>query len=137
MPLTLEIITPDRKVLETTAQQVVLPTESGESGILPGHIPLVTKLAAGEIQVIQDGNTEHIAVGRGYAKVLGDSVSVLAEEAIDVSEIDLSEVESAQSRAEAALEKAREEGLDPDELERLASGVRYLIAQKLAKGRRR
>ena len=80
---------------------------------------------------------EHIAVGKGYAKVLGDAVSVLAEDAVDVSEIDLSAVESAQARAEAALEKAREEGVDPDELERLTSGVRFLVAQKLAKGRRR
>ncbi|MGC6455549.1 MAG: ATP synthase F1 subunit epsilon [Coraliomargaritaceae bacterium] len=137
MPLTFEIITPDRKVLNTTADQVVLPTESGEAGILPGHVPLVTKLIPGEIQVLQSGNTEHIAVGKGYAKVLGDAISVLAEDAIDVSEIDLSEVESAQARAEAALEKAREEGVDPDELERLTSGVRFLVAQKLAKGRRR
>ncbi|PDH30904.1 MAG: ATP synthase F1 subunit epsilon [Puniceicoccaceae bacterium MED-G30] len=137
MPLTLEIITPDRKVLEAPADQVVLPTESGETGILPGHVPLVTKLVAGEIQVLQAGNTEHIAVGKGYAKVLGDAVSVLAEDAVDVSEIDLSAVESAQARAEAALEKAREEGVDPDELERLTSGVRFLVAQKLAKGRRR
>jgi F-type H+-transporting ATPase subunit epsilon len=137
MPLTFEIITPDRKVLSTSADQVVLPTESGEAGILPGHMPLVTKLVPGEIQVLQSGSTEHIAVGKGYAKVLGDAISVLAEDAIDVSEIDLSEVESAQARAEAALEKAREEGVDPDELERLTSGVRYLVAQKLAKGRRR
>jgi F-type H+-transporting ATPase subunit epsilon len=137
MALTLEIITPDRKVLETAAEQVVLPTESGESGILPGHVPLITKLVPGEIQVIHSESTEHIAVGKGYAKVLGDAISILAEDAIDVSEIDLSAVESAQVRAEAALEKARAEGVDPDELERLTSGVRYLVAQKLAKGRRR
>ncbi len=137
MSLTLDIVTPDRKVLSTVADEVVLPTESGVSAVLTSHVPLVTKLVAGEIQVKVADQWEHYAVGEGYASVLGNVVSVLAEAAINVSEIDLSELESAQKRAEAALEKARVEGVDPDEMQRLASGARYLIAQKLAKGRRR
>ena len=56
--LTLEIITPDDKVLNTTAEQVLLPTESGETGILPGHVPMVTKIVAGELQLISKGQTE-------------------------------------------------------------------------------
>ncbi len=135
--ITLEIITPDEKVLSTEATQVVLPTESGEAGILTGHIPMVTKIVAGELKVIKDGGTEFIAVDHGFAKVLGNTISVLTEAAIDVAEIDLSEVESAQARAEEALRKAEAEGTDPAEVERLETSVRYLIAQKLAKGRRR
>ena len=50
--IALEIITPDAKVLETEAEQVVLPAVAGETGVLKGHIPLVTKLKAGEIKVI-------------------------------------------------------------------------------------
>ena len=73
----------------------------------------------------------------GFVKVLGDTLSVLTEAAITVSEIDLGEVESAQARAEEALKKAELEGTDPAEVERLNSSVRYLIAQKLAKGRSR
>ena len=69
MSLTLEIITPDEKVLSTEAIQVVLPTESGEAGILTGHIPMVTKVVAGELKVIRDGITEFIAVDHGFAKV--------------------------------------------------------------------
>lgn len=135
--LTLEIITPDAKVLDTEADQVVLPTESGEAGVLTGHVPLVTKLVAGELKVIKGGQTEYIAVDRGFAKVLGNTISVLTEAAIDVSDIDLSEVESAQARAEEALKQAEAEGTDPSEVERLTSNVKYLVAQKLAKGRRR
>ncbi|WP_269524106.1 ATP synthase F1 subunit epsilon [Coraliomargarita parva] len=134
--LTLEIITPDAKVLETTADQVVLPTESGETGILTSHVPLVTKLVAGEVKVLKDGATDYIAVDGGFAKVLGNTISVLTEAAIDVKDIDLSEVESAQSRAEAALREAEAEGIDHDQLERLEKNVQFLIAQKLAKGRR-
>ena len=137
MSLTLEIITPDEKVLSTEATQVVLPTESGEAGILTGHIPMVTKVVAGELKVIRDGSTEFIAVDHGFAKVLGNTISVLTEAAIDVNDIDLSEVESAQARAEEALRTAAAEGIDPSEVDRLESNIQFLIAQKLAKGRRR
>jgi F-type H+-transporting ATPase subunit epsilon len=135
--LTLEIITPDQKVLSTEADQVVLPTEMGEIGILTGHVPLVTKLVAGELKVINDGATEFIAVDYGFAKILGNTVSVLTEAAIDVKEIDLSEVETAQARAQEALRVAEAEGADPAEVDRLESSVQFLIAQRLAKGRRR
>jgi F-type H+-transporting ATPase subunit epsilon len=135
--ITLQIITPDEKVLSTEATQVVLPTESGEAGILTGHIPMVTKIVAGELKVIKEGVTEYIAVDHGFAKVLGNTISVLTEAAVDVQEIDLSEVESAQQRAEQALKQAEEEGVDYDQLERLEQNVQYLVAQRLAKGRRR
>jgi F-type H+-transporting ATPase subunit epsilon len=137
MSLTLEIITPDEKVLSTQADQVILPTESGETGILTGHIPMVTKIVAGELKVITESGTEFIAVDHGFAKVLGNTISVLTEAAVDVQEIDLSEVESAQARAEEALQKAEAEGLDPSEVDRLENNIQFLIAQKLAKGRRR
>lgn len=135
--LTLEIITPDEKVLSTEASQVVLPTELGETGILTGHIPMVTKIVAGELKVIKDSETEFIAVDHGFAKVLGNTISVLTEAAVDVKEIDLSAVASAQAKALEALRQAEEEGVDYDQLERLEKNVQYLIAQKLAKGRRR
>jgi F-type H+-transporting ATPase subunit epsilon len=135
--LTLEIITPDEKVLNTEADQVVLPTESGEAGILSGHIPMVTKVIAGELKVIKGDHTEFIAVDHGFAKVLGNTISVLTEAAVDVNDIDLSEVESAQSRAEEALRLAEAEGHDPSEVDRLESNIQFLVAQKLAKGRRR
>ena len=135
--ITLEIITPDERVLSTEADQVVLPTESGEAGILTGHIPMVTKVIAGELKVIKGGNTEFIAVDHGFAKVLGNTISVLTEAAVDVKDIDLSEVESAQARAEEALRLAEAEGHDPTEVDRLESNIQFLVAQKLAKGRRR
>lgn len=137
MSITLEIITPDEKVLSTEADQVVLPTESGEAGILTGHIPMVTKIIAGELKVIKGGSTDYIAVDHGFAKVLGNTVSVLTEAAVDVDDIDLSEVESAQSRAEEALRIAAAEGHDPEEVDRLESNISFLVAQKLSKGRRR
>ena len=135
--IALEIITPDAKVLVTEAEQVVLPAEAGETGVLKGHIPLVTKLKAGEIKVINGNKTEYIAVDRGFARVLGDTVEVLTEAAIEVNDIDLAEVEAAKTRAKNALKAAEAEGIDPEEAEQLAQKVTFLIAQKLAKGRRR
>lgn len=135
--LTLEIITPDRQVLSTEATQVILPTELGETGILSDHIPMLTQIVAGELQVIKDGHTEFIAVDQGFARVLGNTVSVLTDAAIDVEEIDLSEVESAQNRAKEALRKAEEDNVDYEHLQNLEQSLRFLVAQKLARGRRR
>jgi len=98
---------------------------------------MVTKVVAGELKVIKDGKTEFIAVDCGFAKVLGNTVSVLTEAAVDVKDIDLSAVESAQARAEEALTIAAAEGHDPSEVDRLESSIQFLITQKLAKGRRR
>ena len=98
---------------------------------------MVTKVVAGELKVFKDNSSDFIAVDQGFARVLGNTISVLTEAAIDVKAIDLSEVESAQARAEEALRLAEEQGADPAEVERLETSVRYLIAKKLAKGRRR
>lgn len=137
MSLTLEIITPDKKVLSTEAEQVVLPTESGEIGVLTGHVPMITKLIPGELKVIQDGNADFVAVSSGFAKIIGNTISVLTEAAIDVQEIDESELTAAQERAQEALVQAEAEGIDPEQLDAMERNVRYLVAQKLAKGRKR
>lgn len=134
MSLKLEIITPEKIVFNETVEGVVLPTESGEVGVLPGHIPLLTVVSPGKLQVSQEGKLEDLAVDKGFARVLGDKVSVLTEAAIDIEEIDLEEVEAAQRRAEAALQKARtEKEIDPAEIEKLESIIRFSIAQKLTK----
>jgi F-type H+-transporting ATPase subunit epsilon len=153
MALRLEIVTPERTVYSSTADSVVLPTTQGEIGVLPGHIPLVTIVSPGEIEVVNPGNNEAItdpeeagfgqpgpqflAIDKGFAEILGDKVSILTEAAIDVEQIDLGEVEEARRRAQQALESAEEEGLDPEEIERLEAVTRFAIAQQLAKGRKR
>ncbi len=113
---------------------VTLPTTAGELGILPGHIPLTAEVEPGEIAVETAAGTTRLAVDKGYARVIADRVSVLAEAAIDVKAIDLSSVEDAQKRAEAALEAARrQKEIDPAELEKLEAIARFAIAQKLVK----
>lgn len=135
--LSFEIITPTGIVYQAeNVNSVTLPTTSGELGILPGHIPLTAEIEPGEIDVETIAGTTKLAVDKGYARVLADRVSVLAEAAIDVKAIDLSAVEDAQKRAEAALEAARhQKEIDPAELERLEAVARFAIAQKLVKSK--
>ena len=92
MPLILEIVTPEEIVYSETVDSVVLPGVEGEAGILPGHIPLLTMLKPGELIVTKGGEKIVLAVDKGFAQVLGDKVSVLAEGAIDIKEIDLTAV---------------------------------------------
>ncbi len=136
MPLILEIVTPEEKVYSETVDSVVLPGVEGEAGILPGHVPLLTMLKPGELTVSKDGQEVVLAVDKGFAQVLGDKVSVLAEGAIDIAEIDLTAVDEARERAEKALAEARALGMDPAEVEKLETIVRFSLVQKLAKNRR-
>jgi len=133
--LTLEIITPEGNAYSKTVSDVVLPTVEGEVDILPGHQPLVTMIKAGEIQVGTEGGREFLAVDKGFARVLGDAVSVLTEGAIDIAEINLAAAEEAQKRAQEALEKAKDERMDPAEIEKLEAVARFAIAQQLVKRR--
>ena len=82
MALTLEIVTPEAKVYTDTIDSVVIPTVEGEIGILPGHIPLLTQVASGELRVAKGAETQFLAVSGGFAQIEGDSVRVLAENAI-------------------------------------------------------
>ncbi len=138
MAITLKIVTPVAKVYNETVASVVLPTTQGEVGILPGHIPLLTMLEAGELQVTtQGGSLEFLAVDKGFAEVKSDQVTVVTEAAIQVEEIDMSEVEDARARAEKALEQAKEEDLDPDAIEQLEAQMRFAMAQQMAKARKK
>src|SRR5215813_4668227 len=98
----LVVVTPERQALKEAASEVQLPGADGYLGVLPGHAPLITELGIGELTYrTTAGSTGVLAVIRGFAEVLPDRVSVLAETAELASEIDL-------SRAQAALKRAQE-----------------------------
>ncbi len=135
MPLKLEIVTPAARVYSETVDTVVIPTLDGEIGILPGHIPLLTQVDDGELRVTKGGKTEALVVGAGFAQILGDKVSVLAESAIEAAQIDENAVEDALRRAEEALKG--KQTLEAAEVERLEGVVRFSVAQLGVKRRRR
>jgi F-type H+-transporting ATPase subunit epsilon len=134
MPLTLEIVTPEARVYSESVDTVVIPTVEGEIGILPGHIPLVAQVGAGELRATKGGVTQLLVVGGGFAQVTGEKVSILAERAIEENKIDEHTVENAMKRAEDALRT--KESLGAAEIERLEGVVRFSVAQLGVRRRR-
>ena len=134
MALTLEIVTPEARVYSDTVDSVVIPTIEGEIGVLPGHLPLLTQVDQGDIRAQKGGTVHHLAVEGGFAQIVGNKVSILAEHAIEESKIDPDAVEKAMARAQEALRA--KETLEPTEVERLESVVRFAVAQLGVKRRR-
>jgi F-type H+-transporting ATPase subunit epsilon len=137
MSLTLEIVTPEARVYSDTVDNVVIPTLEGEIGVLPRHLPLLSQVTDGELRVAKGSNTETLVIGDGFVQVQGDKVSVLAEHAIEENSIDEDAVEKAMQRAQTELQDAKNSKIDPAEIERLESVVRFSVAQLLIKKKRR
>ena len=104
----LVIVTPERQLLREKVAEVTLPGAGGCLGILPGHAPLITELGIGELTYRTKNASEpaHLAIISGFAEVLGDRVTVLAETAERPEEIDLARAEEAKKRAEQRLASA-------------------------------
>lgn len=99
----LEIVTPEKKVVETRAEEVQIPGKNGYLGVLPGHAPLITELSVGEIKYRENTTEQRLAVAWGFAEVLPEKVTILAESAERPSEIDVERARSAKQRAEQRL----------------------------------
>jgi F-type H+-transporting ATPase subunit epsilon len=102
------IVTPERQLLRETVVEVTLPGAEGQLGVLPGHAALITELGIGELSYQAKDSSESVpvAVISGFAEVLGDRVTVLAETAERPEEIDISRAEEAKKRAEQRLAAA-------------------------------
>ena len=133
--MNLEIVIPEEKIYEDTIDSIVIPTSSGEVDVLPGHIPLVTEVEPGEIIVSKSGERQSLAISKGFAQCVGDKISILAEDAIHIDEIDESAVEAAQRRAEESL--ATMEKMTDEEIAMLETQIAYARAQILVKRKRK
>lgn len=99
----LVIVTPTRLLVRTRTREVTLPGANGYLGVLPGHAPLMTELGIGELAFQGAAKAEPLSVIRGFAEVLPEQVTVLAETAELAAEIDLERAEAAKARAEKRL----------------------------------
>jgi F-type H+-transporting ATPase subunit epsilon len=101
----LVVVTPEKQLLRQSAKEVQLPGADGYLGILPGHAPLITELGIGELSYhdMSGKESEHLAILRGFAEVLPDRVTVLAETAEFAEQIDIARAEAAKARAEKRL----------------------------------
>jgi F-type H+-transporting ATPase subunit epsilon len=109
------VVTPERQLLRESVVEVAIPGLNGQLGILPGHAPLMTELGIGELSYRVSTSSQPIllAVISGFAEVLPDRVTVLAETAERAEEIDVARAEEAKARAERRL-SAGDTNLDWD-----------------------
>jgi len=112
--LQLSVVTPDREVLRDTVGGVTIPGKNGYLGILPGHAPLLTELAAGEVAYNQEGAQRFLCVSAGFAEVLPDRVTILAQTAERTDEIDSERARRACGRAEDRLKRFNDTSIDVD-----------------------
>lgn len=103
MPIRCEIVSQDRLVWEGEADIVVVPGMSGEMGILPNHAPLLSTLKFGVLKVREKGVEHVFTVAGGVIEVQPDLITVLADSAENVREIDVARAEAARQRAEELL----------------------------------
>jgi len=100
----LDLVTPERRLIETEVSEVTAEAFEGEVTILPGHANYVAILQTGELSYLEDGARKHLAVSGGFAEVtLDDGIRILAEAAEFPDEIDLDRAKSAFTRAERRI----------------------------------
>ncbi len=134
MPITLEIITGERRLLRREdVDEVIAPGTLGEMGILPHHAPLITSLAPGEVRVKTGGDVEEYFVSGGFLEVHADEVTLLADAAEHGSEIDAERAEVARQRALERLDQAA----DADRARAQAALARSLQRLRVLEHRRR
>jgi len=103
----LQIVTPDRLVLREQVDEVEIPGSKGYFGVLPGHTPLLASLAVGELWYRKGQEKIYVSLAFGFAEVLPDSVTILAQLAERAEDIDVERAESARKRAEDRLTRPR------------------------------
>ena len=103
--LTLEIVTPDRSLVNEQVDEVELPGSQGYFGVLPGHVPLLASLHVGELWYRVGQEKHYLAIAFGFVEVLPDRVTVLAQIAERAQDIDVARAEAAKRRAEERVAK--------------------------------
>jgi F-type H+-transporting ATPase subunit epsilon len=122
----LDIVTPDRLVAHDAVSAVTIPGKNGYLGILPGHAPLLTELAPGELAYTSGAAQHSLAVNWGFAEVLGDRVIVLVQSCERAEEIDVGRAERAKARAEERLKRFDDPQVD---MERAREALRRAVAR--------
>jgi F-type H+-transporting ATPase subunit epsilon len=127
------VVTPDGPVYDSDVEMVSTKAQSGELGILPGHIPMVAPLQIGAVRLKKDGKTEFIAVSGGFLEVRPDQVTILAQSAEKASDIDVERALRAKERAE---QRMREQKLEHTDFRRAELALQRAI-NRLAVSERR
>jgi F-type H+-transporting ATPase subunit epsilon len=105
----LQIVTPDKMLVHDQVDEVEIPGTEGYFGVLPGHTPLLASLAVGELWYRKGQEKTFLSIAFGFAEVLPERVTILAQLAETAEEIDVSRAEEARKRAEARLSQPKAE----------------------------
>ena len=101
--LTLELVTPERAVVREAVDELQIPGAEGHLGVLPGHTPLLTTLQVGELWFRQGSEKFYVSVAFGFAEILPDRVTVLAQIAERAEDLDVTRAQGAERRARERL----------------------------------
>ncbi|MEI5909107.1 F0F1 ATP synthase subunit epsilon [Bacillus spongiae] len=107
--LKVSIVTPDGPVFESDVEMISTKAQSGELGILPGHIPMVAPLEIGAVRLKNGGNTELVAVSGGFIEVRPEQVTILAQAAEKAESIDIQRAKEAKARAEDRMQAKKDD----------------------------
>ncbi|MCJ7840579.1 F0F1 ATP synthase subunit epsilon [Lederbergia sp. NSJ-179] len=107
--LQVHIVTPDGPVFDGAVEMITTKAESGEIGILPGHVPMVAPLQIGAVRIHKGNETEFVAVNGGFVEVQQEKVTILAQTAERAESIDIARAEDAKKRAESRLRGNRDD----------------------------
>ena len=129
--LRLEVVTPDRSVVTEQVDEVEIPGADGYFGVLPGHTPLLAVLQVGELWYRKGSEKVYLSIAYGFAEVLPDRVTILAQLAERADEIDAARAEAARRRAEERLAKpAPEMDFERARVALLKSLIRLQVATR-------
>jgi F-type H+-transporting ATPase subunit epsilon len=129
--LTLDIVTPDRKVTTEKVDEVEIPGAEGYFGVLPGHTPLLAMLQVGELWYRKGSEKVYMSIAFGFAEVLPDRVTILAQVAEKADEIDIARAEAAKRRAEERVSRlAPEMDYERARIALLKSLIRLQVASR-------
>ncbi|MDC3335372.1 ATP synthase F1 subunit epsilon [Opitutales bacterium] len=133
MSLVLEIVTPDSIAFSKEVKSVVVPTLNGKIDILSKHIPIIDRVIPGDLKIEHDGEINYLAIGSGFVEVYGNKVSIITDQAIDVSEEDEAAIDEAIQKAKKSLEEGKKSNLERAQIEQLEAVARFEMAKKIAR----
>ena len=116
MTISLKVLAPNKNVFEGTAEEVILPSTTGQLGVLPGHISLVTAIDIGVLRLRSNSKWTSIALMGGFAEIESDEVTVLVNSAEIGSEIDAQIAQEALNNAKSDLAKFSESEKSPEKI---------------------
>ena len=119
MAISLKVLAPNKNVYEGEAEEVILPSSTGQIGVLPGHISLVTAIDIGVLRLRNNTGWKSIALMGGFAEIESDEVVVLVNNAEIGSEINLEKAENALKEAKSAIGKFPENQKSPEKIKAL------------------